>query len=204
MKHSRELYIALSAIILLINARPVQARGPARSIAAVRTDTPPVIDGKIDDACWSQANVSTDFIDYRTEQLAVEQTFVRVLYDNENVYIAFECLEPDPNRIVAIERRYDQSLREEDYVSVRLDTFHDHRCAYIFTTNTLGTRYDARIGLFGYDDTWGCDWLTACSVEKDRWFAEIAIPIGNMRFEPKNDVTWGVNFSRTETSRHER
>jgi len=204
MKHSIELYIALSTIILLINTRPIQARGPARSIAAVQTDTPPVIDGKIDDACWSQANASTDFIDHRVEQLAVEQTFVRVLFDNENLYIAFECLEPDPNRIVAIERRYDQSLQDEDYVNVRLDTFHDHRCAYIFTVNTLATRYDARIGLFDDDETWGCDWLAACSVEKDRWFVEMAIPIGNMLFEPKNNVTWGCNFSRFETRRHER
>jgi hypothetical protein len=150
--------------------------------------------------------VATGFTDYRIERLAVEQTFVRVLYDDENLYVAFECVEPDPNRIVGVERKYDQSLREEDYVTVRLDTFHDHRCSYAFSVNTLGTRYDARMGLFDYrdDDTWGCDWSAASVVEQDRWFAEIAIPIRNMLFERKDAVTWGVNFYRSEKSRPER
>ena len=190
MKYTTVLLTALPAIILLTNTGTAEVRGPARSVAAIRTDTAPVIDGKLDESCWSQANIATDFTDYRIEQPAKEQTFVRVLYDDENLYIAFECMEPDPNSIVAVERKYDQSLREEDYVTARFDTFHDHRCTYTFAVNTLGTRYDARMGLFDYfdDDTWGCDWSAACTVEKDRWFAEIAIPISNMLFEQKDAV----------------
>jgi hypothetical protein len=194
----------------LEDTRPRGVRGPARSMKAVRTDTPPVIDGKLDDACWSQADIATDFTDYRIEQLAVEQTLVRVLYDDQNLYIAFECLEPDPNSIVGVERRYDQSLSSEDSVVARFDTFHDHRCTYIFGVNTLGTRYDARMGLFDRysgryeDDTWGCDWSAACTVEKDRWFAEMAIPIANMLFDRKDAVTWGLNFYRRERSIPER
>ena len=208
MKHAMVLFVILPATVLLIETDATWARGAVRSVAVVRTDTAPVIDGKLDEACWQRADVTTDFTDYRSERLAVEQTFVRVLYDDENLYIAFECLEPDPNRIVAIERKYDQSLWEEDTVSVRVDTFHDHRCAYIFTANTLGTRFDARmalfrIGRFDYDDTWGCDWSAACSVGKDRWFAEMAIPIGNLLFEQRNDVTWGANFRRNEKGRQE-
>ena len=207
MKHTTALFIALPAMVLLTNTGTAQqVRGPARFMEAVRTDTPPVIDGKLDDACWLQANVVTDFTDYRIEQPAKEQTFVRVLYDDENLYIAFECLEPDPNSIVAIERKYDQSLTDEDSVVVRLDTFHDHRCTYIFGVNTLGTRYDARMGLFDRydDDTWGCDWSAACTVEKDRWYAEMAIPIANMLFDRKDAVTWGLNFYRREKAKRER
>lgn len=207
MKHSIVMLVALPAMILLINDDAGAAvRGPVRSMAAVRTDTPPVIDGKIDDSCWSKADVGTDFTDYRLERLAVEQTIVRVLYDDENIYFAFECLEPDPNSIVGVERKYDQSFRDEDSVTVRLDTFHDHRCTYIFAANTLGTRYDARMGLFDYydDETWGCDWTAACTVEKDRWYAEMAIPIRNMLFDRKDAVTWGANFYRREKGLQER
>ncbi|UCF17878.1 MAG: hypothetical protein JSW59_10510 [Phycisphaerales bacterium] len=149
MEHLIVTSIAMPGMILLIHAEARAAvRGPVRSMPAVRTYTPPVIDGKIDESCWSSTDRATDFTDYRLEHLAVEQTIVRVLYDDENLYVAFECLEPDPNSIVAVERKYDQSLREEDAATVRLDTFHDHRCTYIFSVNTLGTRYDARMGLF--------------------------------------------------------
>jgi len=160
-------------------------------MAAVRTDVAPVIDGRLDEACWLRAETATDFTDDKLERLAAEQTFVRVLYDDENLYISFVCLEPDPNSIVAIERKYDQSLSNEDSVVARLDTFHDHRCTYVFGVNTLGTRYDARMGLFDSheDDTWGCEWSAACRVEEDRWFAEMAIPIRNMLFEQQDDAT---------------
>jgi len=54
------------------------------------------------------------------------------------------------------------------------------------------------MGLFDYyeDDTCGCDWSAACTVEKDRWFAEMAIPIANMLFDRKDAVTWIANFYR--------
>ncbi len=206
MKYIPFIVICLPIIAFFVGVNAVlAARGPARSIAAVRTDTAPVIDGKIDESCWSLANIATDFTDYRTESLAVEQTLVRVLYDDDNLYIAFECLEPEPDRIIAVERKYDQSLRDEDGVEVRFDTFGDRRSAYVFAVNTLGTRYDARVGLFDYrdDDTWGCDWTAACTVAEDRWFAEIAIPIGNILFEQKDSIDWGVNFRRRERGMQE-
>ncbi len=206
MKHIPFIIIGLLIIAFFVGVNTaLAARGPVRSIAAVRTDIAPVIGGKIDESCWSLANIATDFTDYRTESLAVEQTFVRVLYDDDNLYIAFECLEPEPDRIIAVERKYDQSLRDEDGVEVRFDTFGDRRSAYVFAVNTLGTRYDARVGLFDYrdDDTWGCDWTAACTVAEDRWFAEIAIPIGNILFEQKDSTAWGVNFRRRERGMQE-
>ena len=62
-----------------------------RSLRAVRTENRPVIDGIPDEVCWDEAELTTGFTDYKTEQLAVEQTFVRVLYDDEYLYVAFEC-----------------------------------------------------------------------------------------------------------------
>lgn len=206
MKHILFIIISLPFIAFFMCANTASAaRGPVRSMAAVRTKTAPVIDGKIDDLCWSLANEATDFTDYRTENLAVEQTIVRILYDDDNLYIAFECLEPEPERIVAMERKYDQSLHEEDGVEIRFDTFGDRRTAYVFAVNTLGTRYDARTSLYDFrdDDTWGCDWTVECTVAEDRWFAEIAIPIGNIFFERKDGMVWGANFRRRERGMQE-
>jgi hypothetical protein len=204
MNHPVDVLLILLPILSpLFGPAVVRARSDAKSIAAHRIDAPPVIDGLLDESCWAQAEVATDFIDYRTERLAVEQTRVRVLYDDESIYIGFECLEPEPDKIVAFARKYDQEIRDEDRVEVRLDTFHDLRCAYVFAVNTLGTRYDARMGLFDYDESWGCDWTAACTVTDDRWFAEIAIPIGNLLFSRKDGVTWGCNFRRTEHGRQE-
>jgi hypothetical protein len=127
-----------------------------------------------------------------------------VAYDQTHLYVSFECLEPDPNRIIAVERKYDRDLWDDDYVHVRLDTFHDYRSAYVFTVNALGTRHDMRIGLYGADDSWGCHWEAAASITADRWYVEIAIPIANLLFDPQQASTWGLNFGRSERGIQER
>ena len=59
----------------------------------------PVIDGKIDDEVWSNAKPVDDFLQFEPYNLvpASVKTEVRVLYDNNNIYIAFENFDPDPN-----------------------------------------------------------------------------------------------------------
>ncbi len=189
---------ALAALFVVCAAAPVFASEQPPSMAAVRTDTAPVIDGRLDDACWANANVATDFTESQYVRPATEQTFVRVLYDDQCIYIAFECIEPDPNAIQATERKRDRYLRNDDRVDVRIDTFGDRRCSYIFVVSTLGTIWDARQGLFGMDSNWDSNIAVACKIADDRWFAEIAIPIADMHFELKDNATWGINFYRIE------
>ena len=200
----RAACVTLAAIVLGFGAEAkAENYWPKPSMKAVKTDTKPVIDGKLEE-CWSLAEVVSGFTEYKTERNAIEQTLVRVLYDNENLYIAFECLEPDPNKIQAMTRKYDRWLSGDDAVVVYIDTFHDKRSSYVFATNTLGTRYDAHSGVFSSyrtwktDVAWNCDWQAACTIEKDRWFAEMAIPIGSMHFNRKDAVTFGINFERIE------
>jgi len=169
-----------------------------RRIRAVKTDTPPIIDGKIDDACWALADIATGFTDRLNDKLALEQTLVRLLYDDENIYAAFECLEPEPDKILASERKYDYHMYSDDRISLYFDTFLDRRSNYFFCVNTLGNRYDARRGLFSIEQNWNCDWSAACTVADDRWFAELAVPISEMHFIPEANATWGINFSRME------
>ncbi len=204
MKCSLDVLLpVLVTVVVVFAPTDVHARNGLKHIGAQRTDTPPVVDGVLNETCWAEPQIATDFIDYKTEQAAGEQTLVRILYDDKNIYIGFECLEPEPERIVAVERKYDQEMDGEDRVEIRFDTFHDLRRAYVFAINTLGTRYDARIGVFEYDDSWGCDWTAACTVADDRWYAEVAIPISNLLFRQADDVTWGCNFRRSEKGKQE-
>ncbi len=128
---------------------------------------------------------------------------MRVLYDDEFIYLGFECTEPEPGKIQATERKYDRTLWGDDWVEVQFDTFCDRRNRYVFAVNSLGTRFDARAGVFGWNVSWDCDWQTACFVDEDCWFAEMAIPIGQLHFLRGQNVTWGINFHRGEKGAEE-
>ena len=73
------------------------------TLQAVRTDTAPVIDGKLDDPCWKLADVATDFRQRRPQEgeLAGEQTEVRILYDDKNLYVCFRCFDSNPEKIIS-------------------------------------------------------------------------------------------------------
>ena len=47
--------------------------------------------------------------------------------------------------MVAREYRRDANLESDDNFMVVLDTYHDHRSAFFFTTNAVGTRQDGLI-----------------------------------------------------------
>ena len=64
---------------------------PAKIIFARRVETPPVIDGVLDEECWEQAELRDDFTDPFFGRPVSRRTAVRFLYDDENLYMALQC-----------------------------------------------------------------------------------------------------------------
>jgi len=174
-----------------------------RRVAIVRTDSPPVLDGVLDDHCWAEAGRTSVFFNERSFEPCTEQTTVYLTYDMENLYVAFECMESVMSSLRAYEYRDDRrQVFRDDFVEVQLDTFHDHRNCYVFVTNAVGARFDSRKGVATGKSSgevgWDCDWQVATSRADDRWFAEISIPFSELLFDREDGQTWGVNFMREE------
>lgn len=191
---------AAVAILLVLNACPAVAQTQVRKITAAKTESAPTIDGDITDAVWAAAVPSSEFLqrDPTEGAPASEQTIVRILYDVRGVYFAILCHDSDPARIVATERGRDRDLSKDDYISIILDTFHDHRNAFQFTTNPLAARYDARITEEGrnIDPNWDDKWNVAARTTADGWSVEIEIPFTTLRTAGGQDQVWGIDFER--------
>ena len=101
---------ALFAISLEVDSDALKYK----SMNAVRTASPPVIDGNLDDEVWSNAVVLDDFIQYEPYNLKAPsvETEVRVLYDDDYVYIAFQNFDPDPSSIM------DRMSRRDDFEAI--------------------------------------------------------------------------------------
>jgi len=70
---------------------------PTNEIArytAARVDEPIRIDGKLDEPCWQAAAKSPRFSDILTGQPAIHDTRAMVLWDHENLYVAYRVEEP--------------------------------------------------------------------------------------------------------------
>ena len=201
---------------------PAQVPGAAnveQSIAATRVTVAPTVDGHLDDEVWSEAVALSEF--RQREPIegapASERTEVRILYDDDNLYFGFVLFDSDPSGIRATQLRRDSlrlrtqrpgrgtggggagagaAGRSDDTVSVILDTFHDHRNAFVFTVNALGTRADATVrNEREVNHDWDERWEAAARITDKGWEAEMAIPWASLRYA-QGDPIWGIDFRR--------
>ena len=149
---------ALTLMAVLAAALPAAARG-AEFFKPLRTDVPPVIDGRLDDAVWRNApslNTFKTFIpDFGREPS--EKTVAYMAYDAENLYFAFKCYDREPDKIKAAVASRD-TIRSDDFICINLDTFNDRQSLYAFYVNPFGIQTDSRFASgkedFSVDFVW--------------------------------------------------
>src|SRR6478736_1633897 len=78
--------------------------GQKKSLQTKFTSEKITLDGKIDETIWQSVPVATDFVMFQPDNgKAVEnakRTEVRVLYDNEAIYIGAVMYDDEPNKIL--------------------------------------------------------------------------------------------------------
>ncbi len=180
-------------------AQSVPAAADTKQLRALTVDGAVRVDGTIDEPVWQNAEVISDFIQQEPNvgQPVSERTEVRVLIDGSNLYFGIVCFDTTPGGIIGRELRRDNPLANDDRFEVVLDTFHDHRNAFHFVINPLGTQYDALITDEGQDVNleWDERWWAAVTRNETGWTAEIRIPFTTLRTRAGTD-TFGVNFKR--------
>ncbi|KPJ81561.1 MAG: hypothetical protein AMS19_07975, partial [Gemmatimonas sp. SG8_23] len=192
-------------------ARPVAMAaydGSARQLdvqAPAVVDPSIEIDGRLDDAAWSQAALLTGFTQYDPVEgvPASEETEVRMLVTDEALYFGIRAWDSSGGVRATLTQR-DGYQRSDDFVRVVLDTFNDQRRAYVFMVNPLGVQGD---GLwvegsgrgFGDPIDWNPDfiWQSNGRVDDEGYTAEMRIPIKSLRFPQAEIQNWGLQIQRT-------
>ncbi|MFN2444820.1 MAG: DUF5916 domain-containing protein [Vicinamibacterales bacterium] len=168
----------------------------------------PVVDGRLDDEVWSQAPVQGNFVQREPSfgQPATERTEFRVLYDDRRIYFGVWMWDSDASGILGNEMKRDSGLRRGDQIKIAIDTFHDHRNAFYFSTNPLGALKDANTVENGrtinYD--WNVVYQNRTSIDERGWYVEMAVPLSQLRFASAiSEATWGLNLCRIVMRKNE-
>lgn len=162
------------------------------------TGEAPVIDGKLDEPVWEQVNWGTDFIQSKPYERAdpSAETAFKILYDNNNLYVAIRAFDTAPDSIVRRMARRDNI--DGDYVEIQFDSYFDHRTAFIFAVNAAGVKIDYLLSQDGskQDYTWDPIWYVKTNIDESGWIAEMQIPLSQLRFTRKEKHRWGLQVSR--------
>lgn len=171
------------------------------SVRALRTTSPIVLDGILDEESWQQADSSGDFIINlpRVGYPASENTVIRVLYDERNLYIGAHAYDSEPDRLTISGLQQDFQTHDSDVFAVAIDTYHDYQNAFLFATNPAGATFDAQV----FNDSrqtnraWEGVIHIKTQMHDEGWTAEIAIPFTTLRFaRTDGEQIWGINFMR--------
>ncbi|UCE42842.1 MAG: carbohydrate binding family 9 domain-containing protein [Candidatus Aminicenantes bacterium] len=166
-----------------------------------QTNTPPVIDGILDDTTWEKAtkfeNFKTIKPDYGKEP--GQKTIAFMTYDAENLYVAFRCYDSEPDKIKTSVSNRD-NMFQDDYVIIMLDTFNTMQEAFGFFLNPEGIQGDAMINADGQGDpSYDMVWYSKGTIDDEGWAVECRIPLQSIRFPGKETITIRVAIFRQIT-----
>lgn len=213
---------AILALIITLAARQ-QGRAPQpiphpRGYVALFTRVPPALDGRLDDPAWRDAPWTDDFVDIEGDIRPKPslRTRVKMLWDDEALYIGAELVEP---HLWATQREHDSVIFHENDFEFFIDPNGDNHEYYEFEINALNTGWDLLLPrpykdegsavngweIAGLRTAVHLDGTLNNPSDVDRgWSIEMAVPwkalgeLARRDAPPKDGDQWRINFSRVE------
>lgn len=166
-------------------------------------------DGVLNEPIWDMVESATDFWEYFPIDSiqAREQSEIKLLYDDKNIYIAIKARSVGKNYSL-------QSLKRDfrgsgsDSFSLVFDTFNDGTNAFLFGINPYGVRREALISNGGGDPqdfnlSWDVKWKGDAKMYDGYFTAEMIIPFTSLKFK-EGTTKWRFNSYRVDTQSNER
>jgi hypothetical protein len=189
-----------SCLIILFLIVSNSILGQKKTLHTKRTPEKISVDGILNEDVWKTADVATNFVMINpgngTPIPERQKTDVKIVYDNEAVYIAATLYDDEPNKILK-ELTLRDNFATADHFGVFINGYNDGQHEFRFFVSAAGVQQD---GLYtenlGEDFTWDAIWKSEVKITNYGWVVEMKIPYAALRF-PKSDIqTWGLNFYR--------
>jgi len=183
-RHPTLIAAALCVALAVAAVRPARAQPAVASpgeAAIVKLADAPVLDGKLDDACWRQAVRLPRFTN-RGRAVKAE-TYALLFHDGVTFYVGVYCQEPLIAKIRRTHTERDAPIWNDDCVELFIDANLDRKTYCQFIANAVNGRADAAAAprrdpkaalLHDFD------WASRSHIGVDFWSVEFAIPFRSL------------------------
>ena len=168
----------------------------------------PNIDGKLDEAFWSELMPATGFYQYFPNDTtpATSETEFYLAYNNDHLYVGFKCYGLSNDWRVNTLRR-DYRAGGNDNITIVFDSFQDETNAFFFGINPEGVIREGVITRGGnsfrnFDESWDNKWWGESQIYDGYYTAELKIPFSALRFS-EGSKNWKVGAYRFDTQANE-
>lgn len=170
-----------------------------KTLTIERAEQAPKIDGVLNDAIWQDAEVATDFVQFRPEigniRKHSQRTEVKITYTDNAIYVGAYMYD-DPEKIMKQLSARD-NFGQADFLAIVLNPNNDSQNDTNFFVFSSGQQADAISNpSIGEDFGWNAVWKSAVSIVDDGWVVEMEIPYRTLRFADQEKPTWGLQLHR--------
>ena len=191
-------FLCLTILCLVVQATNVHPRYKATKVNKHAL----VIDGSLEEPCWTQAQWQTNFHPFNKKVKLNNKTRFKVICDNEKLYFAIECFETSLGKMKVKAKDKDDPVYSDDCVEIFIAP-EEHLSSdanvveyYQFAINSVGVRFDSFYKAGIGEKKWNAQWKAAVKKTKKSWILEIAIPFYNFDISESTDKTWRLNITR--------
>lgn len=188
--------LTLSLLLLL----PSATWGQKKTLFAKRTALAITVDGDLSEDQWIDAEVASDFIMFQPDNgrpIPDEQkTTVRILYDDDAIYVGAIMLDNEPDKILKEVTKRDVFGTSEHF-GIFINGFNDGQQEFRFFVSAADVQMDCvATEVEGEDFSWDAIWTSKARITDTGWVVEMKIPYAAIRFSDAPQQTWGLNFYR--------
>ncbi|MDG1475697.1 MAG: DUF5916 domain-containing protein, partial [Vicingaceae bacterium] len=169
-----------------------------KHLEALFIDSEIKIDGDLNEQIWQNAKIAGDFTQSTPiyGKPAAQKTEVRVLYDNDALYVSAVLYEPSRDSITTTLSNRDD-FGNADYFGVMIDTYGSSTIGFAYLVTSAGVQIDDLHSADDIDNNWNSVWESAVTVHEDKWIVEMKIPFSALRFPNQDVQNWRINFNRS-------
>ncbi len=168
-----------------------------------------LIDGKADEADWEQANLATDFWQWRpTDSIkGQQQTQFKMLANDKSLFILIKAFH-GKNTFVTNSLKRDFTGYGTDNVTMNFDTFSDATNAFLFAVDPYAVQAEALISNGNNDFrndrnyAWDIKWESESIITDEYYQVEIKLPLNFINF-PSGTKRWRFNIYRNNSQINE-
>jgi hypothetical protein len=168
-------------------------------LVSTQTNTPPVIDGELNDAVWQRApDLDAYFTTYSpvNGDRLTERTRVWIANDTENIYFAFYCHDSRPDQIKYSVTSHDD-IWNDDWIGFNLDPLGNKSYGYVLVCNPLGMQADIFDSpVTESDGSPDYVWYSEGKILDDGYTVEIQMPLQNFNYKSGKNVRMNIIFER--------
>lgn len=204
-------YILFFLLILIGISEGFSQSQQKSNAFAFKLKTPIELDGELTEDIWlDPEGWNTDFMQYfpSDTSLSVIKTRVKIVFDDNNLYVAAIMENNEPRKYISTSLRRDYRGEANDGITFMFDTFNDKTNAFQFGVNPYGVQREGLLSNGGSRSedlslAWDNKWYSEAKIKEGHWQVEAIIPLSTIRFKD-GAQNWNVNFYRIDSHTGER